>query len=214
MKKDSMIKGRLKLYEVRLMFVFLFVLLFIPWSDTQAHKVNIFAYVEGDTVFTESYFNDGRKCVHSKIEVFDPAGNILVEGKTDEAGEFSFKFPMKTDLQLVLTASMGHRAEYTVPVSELSQVIEEKRNDSSQSETSTKQPFKEGKRTGKQSVQMDVEQIQSIVENALDKKLTPMTKLLAKSQEKRISFSEVVGGIGYIFGIMGIVMYFKSRRQG
>jgi nickel transport protein len=25
-----------------------------------AHKVNLFAYVEGGTVFTESYFPDGR----------------------------------------------------------------------------------------------------------------------------------------------------------
>ena len=139
---------------------------------------------------------------------------MLVEGKTDEAGEFSFKVPMKTDLKLVLTAGMGHRAEYTVPIGELSQVIEEKKNDSSQRETSTKVPFREGKSTGKQPVQIDVEQIQSIVESALDKKLRPMMKLLAKSQEKRVSFSEVVGGVGYIFSIMGIVMYFKSRRKG
>lgn len=217
MEKDSIIKGHSKSYEILLMIMFLIVLLFVPWSKGLAHKVNIFAYVEEDTIFTESYFSDGRKCVHSKIEVFDNAGNKLLEGETDEAGEFSFKVPLKTDIKLVLTASMGHRAEYTIPLSELSHVIEKKidknRHGSPQQETSNVQPLKEKKLTGTQSIQMDVEQIQSIVENTLDKKLRPVMKLIAKSQEKRISFSEVVGGIGYIFGIMGIVMYLKSRRK-
>jgi nickel transport protein len=58
-----------------------------------AHKVNVFAYVEGDKIYSESYFNDGKKCVDSKIEVFDNQENKLLEGITDENGEFSFKTP-------------------------------------------------------------------------------------------------------------------------
>jgi nickel transport protein len=85
-----------------------------------AHKVNIFAYVEGKKIYTESYFNDGKKCIDSKIEVFDNRENKLLEGLTDKEGEFSFEVPPEdVDLKIVLTASMGHRAEYSISADEL-----------------------------------------------------------------------------------------------
>jgi len=192
---------------LNLIFVILFI--FATGSEALAHKVNVFAYVEGDTVFTESYFNDGRKCVDSKIEVFDSAGNRLLEGKTNKAGEFSFKVPIKTDLRIVLTASMGHRAEYTVPASELPK-----------SETQQIQQgilgagIKKQKETLTAEVtQVDLEQIKSVIEDTLDKKLRPLVKLIAESQEPRVSVTEVIGGIGYIFGLMGVALYFKNRGQ-
>jgi nickel transport protein len=84
-----------------------------------AHRVNLFAWVEGDTVFTESFFSDGAKSIGSRIDVFDPEGEILLTGRTDDEGRFSFKIPKKTDLTIVLNASMGHRVEYILSASEI-----------------------------------------------------------------------------------------------
>ena len=81
-------------------------------STALAHKVNIFAYVEGDTIYTESYFPDGRKVEGGAIEVYDSQGKRLLEGKTDKQGLFSFKIPKKDDLTIVLVATMGHRNEF------------------------------------------------------------------------------------------------------
>jgi len=36
---------------------------------------------------------------------------------------------------------------------------------------------------------------------------------LKKVEQKKLSFTEVIGGIGYIFGIMGVIMYFLSRKR-
>jgi nickel transport protein len=66
-----------------------------------AHKVNVFAYSEGNTIFTESYFPDGRKVQGGKIEVYDSAGAKLLEGTNDEKGVFNFKPPKKDDLKIV-----------------------------------------------------------------------------------------------------------------
>ena len=114
-----------KLYLV-LTFIFLIIMMInIP---VFAHKVNVFAYVEGDKVYSESYFNDGKKCVDSKIEVFDNRENKLLEGLTDEEGMFSFDIPPEEvidgDLRIVLIASMGHRAEYVIRTDELGDVVE------------------------------------------------------------------------------------------
>jgi len=84
-----------------------------------AHRVNLFAWVEGDTVHVESKFSGGKKVKAGKVIVTDPQGNELVKGTTDEKGEYAFKIPQKTDLTIVLIAGTGHRAEWTIAASEI-----------------------------------------------------------------------------------------------
>ena len=87
-----------------------------PVNPVWAHKVHVFAWVEGDKVYTESYFSDGNKAAHSRIEVFDSYGKLLLAGKTDGAGKFSFKLPASPALRIVLNASEGHTAEFNLTV--------------------------------------------------------------------------------------------------
>jgi nickel transport protein len=84
-----------------------------------AHKVSVFAYAENGTIFTESYFPDGKPVEEGTIEVYDQAKNKLLEGKTDREGKFSFPIPKKEDLTIVINASMGHRNEYVLKKDEM-----------------------------------------------------------------------------------------------
>ena len=84
-----------------------------------AHKVNVFAYAEGSTIHTESYFPDGRPVEGGIIEVYDQSKNKLLEGKTDREGKFSFTIPKKEDLTIVIIAGMGHKNEYTIRKDEI-----------------------------------------------------------------------------------------------
>lgn len=193
-----------KLY---LILIFIFLIIIMINISAFAHKVNIFAYVEREKIYTESYFNDGKKCVDSKIEVFDNQENKLLEGITDEEGAFSFEIPPGDgDLKLVLTASMGHRAEYIIQADELGNInglIEEKIEEPVSAVSPEVSSF-------------DLKEIQSLIEDALDEKLKPImseVREIKKSQEDRISPTEIIGGIGYIIGIFGIVAYFLSRKK-
>lgn len=176
----------------------LYLAMTVPW--VLAHKVILTAYVEGDTVFVESGFSDGTLCRNATIEVFDPSGKKLLEGKTNEKGEFSFKPPQKTDLRLVLDAGMGHRDEYTVPAGELPEIAAE-----------SVEPWVETEAVAR----MDPKEIESIVDRVIQKRLHPLIQLVAKSQrETGFSPTEIFGGIGYILGLMGIGMYFRYRKGG
>ena len=196
-----------KLY---LILIFAFLIIIMMDVSIFAHKVNIFAYVEGDKVYTESYFNDGKMCVDSKIEVFNNQGNKLLEGLTDEEGMFSFKIPSEDvidgDLKVVLTASMGHRAEYVIPTNELRGIA-----------GLIKEKFEEPiPAVSPEISSFDLKEIQLLIEDALDKKLEPVMREMReikKSQEDKVSPTEIIGGIGYIIGIFGIVAYFLSRRR-
>lgn len=97
------------------------VAVLLAWhSSALAHKVNIFAYAENGTVYTESYFPDGKKVEEGAVEVFTKAGKKVVDGKTDREGRFSFPVPAeKDDLNIVLNASMGHKTSFLLKKSEL-----------------------------------------------------------------------------------------------
>jgi len=193
----------------KLYFILIFAFLIIIMMDVSvfAHKVNVFAYVEGKRIYTESYFNDGKKCIDSKIEVFDNQGNKLLEGLSDEEGMFSFKIPPEDgDLKIVLTASMGHRAEYSISEGEIkgSSGLIKKENEEPVSIISP------------ETSSIDLKEIQSIIEDVLDEKLKPIMiemREIKKSYEDRISFTEIIGSIGYIVGIFGIIAYFLSCKR-
>jgi len=59
----------------------------------------------------------------------------------------------------------------------------------------------------------DSSEIEAIVEKVTDRKMQPVMKMLVKLQKniEKPGITEIIGGIGYILGIMGIIMYFKSR---
>jgi nickel transport protein len=180
-----------------------------------AHRVNIFAWAEGDTVFVECKFPDGRRVNEGTIRVLDPAGAELLSGQTNDQGEFSFKIPKQTDMTVVLEASMGHRAEWKIPAEELSAAGQP---------AATAAPVQQaagaelsappaGAAEGEASA-IPSQDIQQALERALDKKLAPVLKMLAESREQGPKVSDVLGGLGYIVGVAGIAAYFKRPSKG
>jgi nickel transport protein len=208
-----------KLY---LILIFTFLIIIMMDVSVFAHKVNVFAYIEGEKIYTESYFNDGKKCINSEIEVFDNQGNKLLEGLTDKEGEFSFEVPSEDgNLKIVLTASMGHRAEYTIRTDELrdtmgsiEESIEKPISSEKRDESSLAEMISEEKEVISPEISsLDLNEIKSLIEDALDEKLKPIMREIKKSQEDKISPTEIIGGIGYIIGIFGIIAYFLSRKK-
>ena len=151
--------------EIRIA-AFTLVFLFLISPSAYAHRVYVFAWLDGETVHTESYLGAKKRAADGKIQVFDLSGARLVEGKTDEKGEFSFQIPKREDLRIVLEAGMGHRAEYLLRVSK--------------GETPGDSPAKA--RTGHQattqapSVQIDRAEFRGVVEEVLDAKMDPVLK--------------------------------------
>ena len=87
------------------------------------HKVNVFAYVQGDKVIVEGYFSGNVKAQDSPVEVLDSKGEKILQGKTNTDGMYSFKLadlpPIKGDMKIVLDAGLGHRAVYQLSADEV-----------------------------------------------------------------------------------------------
>jgi len=103
----------------------LFCMGFLNCSPALAHKVSIFGWVEGNTVHTQSKFMGGKRPEQALVEVFDTSGNLLLKGKTDSQGLFSFQTPIKSDMQIVLSTGMGHRADWMITSSDFQETVTE-----------------------------------------------------------------------------------------
>ncbi len=194
---------RMKRFSKPFLGFFLFFLVTVILSaPAQAHKVMVFAYQESGTVYAEGYFADGKKTQDSLVEVFGEGGTKLLEGKTDANGLFSFPVPNVPEIRIVLTASMGHRAECTL-----------KGNGNVKTDAAKKESAGVVPQGEKVHVAVDEDRIRVIVTEELDKKIGPLARDVALLHERGISLTDVIGGIGYIGGIMGLLMYFKARRK-
>lgn len=98
----------------------LFLMFFVP-AVGHAHKVNVFAYVENGTVYTESRFSGNKPVTHGTLIVKDQKGNTLLTDRPDEEGMFSFAVPenLETGLVITIEAGTGHKGTWTVKPAEI-----------------------------------------------------------------------------------------------
>ncbi len=195
-------------------------------SSAYAHKVNVFAWVEGDTVYTQSKFSGGKGAQGGLVAVFDDKNNLLLEGKTNEQGEFSFKIPKKTALHIVLDATMGHANYWDIPLEEVLEALGEAPASEVEASATTDQPDTAAETAPETETAVPesaapaaglpgitLADIRTTVEHALDTRLKPMNRMLAESTDHTPNVSDIVGGIGYILGLAGVGLYVHYRSR-
>lgn len=179
----------------------LLMLCFFVVGNAHAHKVNVFAYPEGDRIYVQGYFLDGKKVKSSKVTVYGGDDKPLVEGLTNEEGEFTFPILDKQDLRIVLEAGEGHQAEYRLTSVEVVGM-----------QTGSAQRLS----TGPTAVTTDATSpmpTHAELRRAVAEGVMPLAREIAELKERR-SISDILGGIGFIVGILGAFAYLQARKQG
>lgn len=184
-----------------------------------AHRVSLFAYVEGNTVFTESYFSKKRKVHQGALEIFSTAsGELLLKGTTDDDGLFNFPIPEATKaersgLTINLYASEGHRTVWTLEADEIHPDTSESEL-TAQTETA---PAPAPKTEQTQPLQQpessaDLAELNTQIKT-LTAKIDTLKRLIISQQEKGPGVNEIFSGIGYILGLFGVAAFFLSRKK-
>ncbi|MEJ2716266.1 MAG: hypothetical protein P8182_03880 [Deltaproteobacteria bacterium] len=201
-----------------------YVILFVA-LPCSAHKVNVFAYVEGGNVVVEGYFSKHRKAMDCPVEFFDAQGKKLHEGRTDKNGQYVVPLAdlgdVRGDIHITLIAGQGHKNSYTLredeipsmkkgtaaagpakPASQPSGVVP--RDDERKPAANLQSPKKS---------KQDIEEIVTRQNQQIVKMLGNIQRLLLEQENRGPSVRDIVGGIGWIFGIVGIAAYFMSRSR-
>ena len=215
------------------------ILLAVSVCPAKAHRVNVFAYVEGDSVVVECSYSRSERVRFGDIEVVNAAtGAPYLTGKTDEKGSFRFPIPpaaraAKADLRIVLRAGEGHQnqevvkaAEYlatvpagaaptsaTVPASPAPAASPDVSSGSGQPAQTPQAAAPVALQTGPAGGSMDPDALQAIVEAAVEKKIAPLRAILVRDQEKGPGLTEIIGGVGWLIGLAGVAAYVGSRRR-
>ena len=198
-----------------------------------AHRVNIFAWLEGESVRGECTFHRGAPVRNGTYRVFDQeTGRELLRGQTDDEGRFAFTVPaalrQEHGLRIRIQAGDGHQNEWVIEAAEFpSQLTAEKES----ARLAAPAPDKEAAATAEQGAgsvppptsmasaadvskadSLSREDVEDIVNTALERHLAPLRRSLAAASEAGPSLQDIVGGLGWIMGLAGIALCVFRRR--
>ncbi len=186
-----------------------------------AHRQLVFAVVEGDRILVESKLVPDTPVKGGKVTVSDKqTGQVLVTGQTDEQGKFSFPIPAaaaasRADLLIVVEAGMGHKGEWLLKAQKYLPAA------AAATPAPSATPAPGGAATAPAASSssaavkpVDTQALEAAVSRAVARELAPVKEMLAELAAHRTSFTNVIGGLGYILGIFGLWGYFLSKKQG
>jgi len=187
--------------------IFIVLILLFP-SMIYAHRVTIFAWIEGDRVFTQSKFSGGKRVKNGLVMVFDKQGQKLLKGRTNNSGEFSFVIPKKTEMKIVVEAGMGHSAHWILPEDSFEEDLTD-----TQPGTTEKNVFPAIQIENTRDINLSA--IEKMIEKTLDRKMKPIIRQLNQvlAPKNEPSFSDILAGIGYILGLVGIGTYVHYKNK-
>jgi nickel transport protein len=168
------------------------LLLMVPQRGL-AHRVSVYAWHEGGKAYAEAYFADGTRCKNCTVYVLDArTGERLLEGRTDREGLFTFDTPGEAPLKVVVHAGPGHMGQYVLEGEEA---------------PAPKEVAK--------AASDELEGAATFSEAEARQRIDDLTRELRRVREEsqRPGLTEIVGGIGWIMGILGIAAYLKSRKK-
>ena len=195
-------------------------LLLIVDRPVWGHKISIYAWGEGDAVHGQAYFVGGGKVKNAKIEVFDPKGNPLGATMTDDRGEFVFRPNRPCDHRFRVASGDGHQAEHTVKADELPGAVADAHGnrlaapgkppagESAADEPARSKPPKADAAPGK----TENADLQELVERAVARQVGPLRQQIDQYRQS-VRVHDVLGGIGYIAGLVGLILYLKGRSR-
>lgn len=204
-------KHSAKLYFAAFLFSCLLLVSFASWCD--AHKVKMFASAEGNLITGYVYYTTGGKPKNATVLVQDHAGNLLAEITANEQGEFTYIAETQQDYVFVLDLADGHRTSFTVKAEELTTALPAPASEpapASQSKQATEMP--EHIADNSTNPKISLEELEKIVEKAVAKQIRPLREQLDQYEEK-ICLHDILGGIGYILGLMGLGYFLWARKK-
>ena len=209
--------GKQALFFCNTLFVFLLIA-FI--STAGAHRINLFCRPDNQRIVCSSSYSDGKGLKEAQIKVFSQQNNeLLLSGKTDENGKFSFEITeglkrKNPDLKVSVSESMGHKDTWIINSEEYVQDSNDSDSDTVADKTENKDTQADPKpKSG--SSKIDEQEMKKLIQETVSSQLQPLESRIDTLIEHRDnrSFRDIIGGIGYILGIMGILFLIKGRKK-
>ena len=176
-----------------------------------AHKLNVFAHVEGTTIRGNAYFRGGTPAQKVQVTALDGSGRELGRTTTDSEGNFAMDAHARCDHRLVADTGDGHGGEYTVPAAELPASLSAGtaipalgHRSSPAGDSSPAGPPGPRESLPASSLRAEIQ--------ALEAQVVALREQLAQNDEQ-VRFRDILGGLGYILGLTGVAFYVLGAKR-
>ena len=191
---------------------------FFAWQNpVWAHGVYIFAWVEGEQICTESYFNKGSKVKNGTVNMLAPQGELLYTAQSNQFGLACFPFPdTAQELNFEVLAGDGHKATFNLPASTLAGYEANNANqaqNNSELEQEKQAPPATATRNQTDFV-FSKDTMRQLIQQELQKQLGPVHKSITElKQNDHLRLKDIIGGIGWIIGLAGFASWICQRQK-
>jgi nickel transport protein len=190
-------------------------------GDVAAHKLQVFAFAEGNRILGSTYFAGGGAASGARIEVRDLGGSLLAELVPDREGAFVYVAQDPIDHRILAITGDGHRAEWRIAADELfahfaavpgpesSAVAQSRAHDQSIQDAPAENELIASISRPAQTLDPDLE---AAIERAVARQVRPLREQLMAAED-RIRLQDLLGGLGYILGLTGLAFWWRSRHR-
>ncbi|MDQ0509908.1 cobalamin biosynthesis protein CbiL [Ancylobacter amanitiformis] len=181
----------------------LLTLLILPGlaGAAEAHKLKVFAAVEGEKIGGYAFFIGGGRPQGVPWTAKNAQGVEVASGLTDAEGRFSFARPatIASDLTITVDTREAHIASTTLPVSRLGGAAAPPATPAASA-------------TGTPAPPLSDTRLAALVEAAVQRQVEPLEERI-EAMDSRLRFVDALSGVFLILGLGGMALWEKGRRR-
>jgi nickel transport protein len=180
------------------LFLTLFLVLVMA-GPALAHKLKVFATVEGGDVTGYAFFVGGGRAQNSGWQATGAAGKVMATGTTSTEGVFRFTppAPVTADITITVNTGEGHMASATVKAARFG--------------AAEAAPAPAGNEAGTPTVAAPPAPAVDQIEAAVQRQVGPLLERI-EEMDARIRFTDIMSGLFLIIGLAGIGLWARARR--
>jgi nickel transport protein len=182
-----------------------------------AHRLKVFVRVEAGEILGSAYFVGGAPASGAEVRVLGPDGSVLATLVPDGEGRFRYRPAAPGDYVVEAASGDGHVARWqlatkefaagaTAPAGQLKATGHAEAAGASETVTG-------GPPQALLPAPVPDPALAALVEDAVARQVGPLREQL-QSYEDKVRLHDVLGGIGYILGLAGLALWWRSRGGG
>jgi nickel transport protein len=192
-------------------------LLLLAASSSFAHRVNIYAWLEGDSVQVRCAFSRSSPVKNGRITVYAATdGGELLSGVTDDEGVFRFSVPERakeSGLRIRINAGEGHENEWRMEAREFAAREVTAAEAAPPPRQDDEGPAMETPMSPAVQKAASPQDVRRIVSELMEANFAPLRRDLAALANPEPGLKEIVGGLGWLVGLAGLILYFRNRKK-
>lgn len=181
-------------------------------TPAAAHKLKVFAAVEGDQISGYAFFIGGGRAMETPWVAKQADGTVIAKGNTDSEGRYSLTAPqpVTSDITVTVNTEEGHIAKTVLAASRFgvaenaALAVEVAQTDPAASPPAVK--------TAPAASSTASPLAAALVEAAVQRQVEPLLERI-EQMDDRLRYSDILSGIFLIIGLAGIGLWARGLKK-